>query len=114
MSHVTLKASLKLHSNLLKIKDDTTLAQTLKQIRVKTPDYIILEKPNASQMTAVLISRLAGKNFVWIQGFGNPPTPNILTKLLLTQADRIVAKNKKDIRKLIDLGIKKSKIKLQR
>lgn len=114
MSHVTLKTSLKLRSNLFTIRGKTSLTQTLKQIRAKSPDYIILEKPNANQMAAALLSRLTGRNFVWIQGFNNPPAPSIFTKLLLAQADRIVIKNRQDIRKLTDLGIKKSKIKLQR
>lgn len=65
-------------------------------------------------MTAVLLKRLLGKKFIWIQGFANPPKPNFISQLLLSQADRILVKSKKEAAKLKDLGIKFEKIRLPR
>lgn len=63
-------------------------------------------------MSAVLLLKIFGKKFFWIQTFDNPPPPNFATKLLISQADKIVIKELKLAKKLINFGVDKSKIKL--
>ncbi|MEK9146701.1 MAG: hypothetical protein AAB639_00720, partial [Patescibacteria group bacterium] len=104
----------KLRSTFLVMKDKKSLASTLKLIKSKNPDYLIIEKPHASQMAAALLLRLAGKKFIWIQNFQNPPVPNFFSKILLAQADKIIVANLGDLNKLKSWGIKKSKIHTQR
>lgn len=65
-------------------------------------------------MTAVLMARLMGKKFLWIQGFTNPPKPNFLSRLLLSQADKIIVKSKSVADKLTAFGIDKTKIRYQK
>ena len=64
-------------------------------------------------MGEVLTAKLMGKKFLWIQGFANPPKPNFLSRLLLSQADRIVVKSKNIADQLPALGINKTKIRYQ-
>ena len=80
----------------------------------KNIDFVWLKTPKANQMAAVLIARLLGSKFVWIQNFTNPPTPNFWMRLLLGQADHIITVNQKDVARLIEMGIDKKKVKLQR
>ena len=77
-------------------------------------DFVWVRQAKINQMTAVLIAKLLGKKFFWIQNFANPPSLNFVTRLLLTQADRIVVNSQKHANKLKLLGIDKSKIKVQR
>src|SRR3989344_9396921 len=101
------------YPSLLTIKEDTTFGQTFKKIRKsKMLDFVFVEKPKASQMAALISSRLLGKKFFWIQSFQNPPTPNFITKLLLNQADRILIEDKRYIYRLKKLGIPAHKLRL--
>jgi len=99
--------------NLLTIKASTTFGQTYKKIKkTKLLDFIYVEKPKATQMVAIVINRLLGKKFFWIQSFENPPTPSFITKLLLNQADRIIVEDKKYLHRLKKLGIPSRKLRL--
>lgn len=101
--------------NLLIIKGSTRFAQTFRKISSqKNSDLVWVARPIATQMAAVLLARLTGKKFIWIQAFANPPTPNFLTRILLSQADRIIVSSKKDVARLKNLGIAKTKIRYQR
>lgn len=103
----------KSHSSLLKIKVNSSFAKTLKKIfKSKKADFVYLQKPNALQMLAVLISRLSGKKFFWIQSFSNPPVPNFSARLLLNQSDEILVTSRQMAIKLRGLGVEKPKIKL--
>ena len=111
----TAKPDLILSPNLLAIKANTTFGQTLSKIqKAANLDFVYVRRPIIHQMAAVLLKRLTGKKFIWIQGFSNPPRPNFFSTLFLAQADRILAKSQKEITKLKDLGIKFDKIKLQK
>lgn len=76
----------------------------------KNVDFVIVKKAQTNQMAAVLLTRLLGSKFVWVQNFSNPPIPSFLAGLLLSQADHIMATNKKDVEKLLEIGINKRKI----
>ena len=65
-------------------------------------------------MTAVLLLKILGRKFFWVQNFSNPPVPNFFARLLISQADRIMVKDKKEASQLKSLGIEKSKIKIER
>ncbi|MCR4325148.1 MAG: hypothetical protein NUV69_05710 [Candidatus Curtissbacteria bacterium] len=98
-------------SHLLIIKANSSFTQTFQKIKNgKKIDFIFVKKPKARQMTAVQLLRLGGKRFLWIQGFSNPPKPNLVTRFLLSQSDRLVVDSKEDLEKLKKLGIPKSKI----
>ena len=100
---------------LLTIKVKTSFSKTLSKITSsKRKDFVWVRQTKIEQMMAVLLVRLLGKKFFWIQNFTNPPSPNFFTRLLLTQADRIIVGSRKIANKLILLGIDKSKIKVQR
>ena len=102
-------------SNLITIKGLTTFGQTFKKIKnSKKVDFVHVTKPVVSQMAAVISLRLLGRKFFWIQGFENPPTATFLTRLLLTQADRIIVTTKVDLNKLKSFGVEKSKIRYQK
>jgi len=97
------------------IKAKTSFSKTLSKITSsKHKDFVWVRQPKINQMIAVLLARLLGKKFFWIQNFTNPPSPNFFTRLLLTQADRIMVNSQKLANKLKLLGIDKSKIKVQR
>lgn len=103
------------HPRLLSIKGSTSFSKTLRKIKkAKNADFVWLEKPKLNQMACVLLTRLIGKKFIWIQNFENPPAPNFLTRLILAQTDKIIVRSKKDFLKLKNSGIDKSKIKYQR
>jgi hypothetical protein len=98
---------------ILKIKEHTSFGQTFKKIKNrKRFDFIWVQKPKPGQMAAVLLSRLSGKKFFWIQGFENPPVPKFVTRLLLNQSDRIIISLDKYRYKLRRLGISGPKIRL--
>jgi len=65
-------------------------------------------------MTAVLLLKILGRKFFWVQKYKNPPVPNFFARLLISQADRIIVKDKKERDQLKSLGIEKSKIKIER
>ena len=65
-------------------------------------------------MIAVLLLKILGKKFFWVQNYKNPPVPNFFARLLISQADRIIVKDKKERDQLKSLGIEKSKIKIER
>src|SRR5438093_583971 len=94
-------------STLLTIKAQTSFNKTIKKLKERSFDFIIVEKPEALQMTAILIMRLIGHKFFWIQNFENPPIPTLITKILLNQADRIVVENRANYIKVVKFGINK-------
>jgi len=111
----TFETILKLRSHLLTIKAHTPLIQTITRIKKsKNKDFVFVEKAQIAQMVGVLITRLYGKRFIWIQGFSNPPSPGFIERLLLSQADKILTENERDVKKLKNFGLEKSKIKLLR
>ena len=116
MSYVkTLHRLLTSKLNLLIIKGSTPFAQTFRKISKKrNSDLVWVKKPIVGQMAAVLLARLTGKKFIWIQYFSNPPTPNFLARILLSQADRIIVSSKKDVVRLKNFGVAKTKIRYQK
>ncbi len=112
MSYVKLlNLSLSSRSLLLTIRASTSFRQTINKIKkAKQIDFIVVEKPKPAQMAAILITRLSGHKFFWVQNFQNPPVPSLATKILLNQADRIVVANKTNYTKAIKLGLDKKKI----
>lgn len=99
--------------HLLTIGVKTTFGKTFSKIqKSKNIDFILVQKAQVNQMTAVLISSLLGRRFFWIQNFTNPPQPNFLVRLLLSQADRIIVESSKEATKLKSLGINKDKVKI--
>lgn len=101
--------------NLLTIKGSTSFGQTFAKIKKrKNVDFILVKKPQVAGMAAVLLARLTGAKFIWVQAFTNPPPPNFLTRILLAQADKIIVSSKKDIARLKNFGIAKTKIRYQR
>ncbi|MDP2632982.1 MAG: hypothetical protein Q8P25_04660 [Candidatus Curtissbacteria bacterium] len=115
MSNVKkLQPSFKLHPNLLNIKASSSFTKTYRKINgSKNIDFIFVQKPKSEQMFAVILSRLMGKKFMWIQNFENPPVANFLGKLLLAQADKVIVSSKGDFNKLKGFGVQKSKIHYQ-
>ena len=96
---------------ILTIKEHTSFGQTFKKIRKSSnADFIVMEKPQNPQMLAALILKIAGRKFFWVQNFSNPPVPNLFTKILISQADRILVKDKKNFFKLKSYGINTTKI----
>lgn len=99
---------------MLSIGANTSFKKTLKKINHnKKADVVWVQKPNPTQMSAILTARLAGKKFLWIQSFSNPPTPGLFTKLLLNQSDTIFVSSKKMAAKLRGFGVNKPKIRIQ-
>jgi len=101
-------------NNLLIIKANSNFAKTYKRIKKNNKEFILVEKPKTNQMTAVLLSRLIGKKFIWIQNFSNPPVPNFLARLLLNQSDEIFVSSRKEAAKLISLGIDKPRRRIRK
>jgi len=96
------------------IKGRASFKKTFVKIKKsKKANFVFIEEPNVSQMLPVLIFKILGKKFLWIQGFANPPTPNFPVRLLLAQADIIIVKSRLQQLKLKNLGIDKSKIRYQ-
>lgn len=107
------KSLLNPQKNLLVIKANYPFKKTFKKItKAKKIDFVFVEKANINQMFALLISRISGKKFIWIQAFSNPPTPNILARILLNQTDTILLSSKKLAGKLRGLGVDKPKIRI--
>lgn len=94
-------------SNLLVIRANSNFKKTFKRIRKSQNELILVEKPRARQMFAVLVNRLLGKKFLWIQNFENPPVPGFLARLLLNQSDEIFVSSRKEAAKLKGLGVDK-------
>lgn len=114
MSNVIKSNHLKsLRPNLLTIRQSTPFGQIIKKLhKGKKVEFVWVEKPKTKQMIAVLLSRLYGKKFVWIQEFENPPKANFLTRFILTQCDQIIVKNRKDAIKLKSFGVKTGRVHL--
>ena len=99
----------------LNISARSSFGQTFKKITAsKNISFVWLAKPRINQMTAVLLLKILGKKFFWVQNFSNPPVPNFFARLLISQADRIMVKDKKEKDQLKSFGIEKSKIKIER
>jgi len=99
----------------LNISVRSSFGQTFKKIiSSKNTNFVWLAKPKTNQMAAVLLWRIFGRKFFWVQNFSNPPAPNFISRLLISQADRIMAKDKKEANQLKSFGIEKSKIKYAR
>ena len=97
------------------ISPRSSFGQTFKKIITsKNIGFVWLNKPKINQMTAVLLLKILGRKFFWVQNYKNPPAPNFLARLLISQADRILVKDKKEKAQLESLGIEKSKIKIER
>jgi len=102
-----------IHPHLLTIRTKSSFGKTFKKIyKSKSSQFVFVEKPKTQQMAAILLSKIIGKKFFWIQMFDNPPAPNFSTRLLLSQADKIIVRQKKFAQKLVSFGIDKSKIKI--
>lgn len=116
MAYVKLHKPLrKLRPNLLQIKEQTSFKQTYLAIKSdKQIDIIWIKKPRALQMSAVLVQKLLGRKFFWVQGFENPPVPTLWAKLLIAQADRIVVTSRRDFNKLKRFGVKINKIRIEK
>ena len=114
MSYVKYLKKLQLiHPHLLTIRTRSSFGKTLKTIlKAKNAEFIFVEKPKLEQMAAVLLLKILGKKYFWIQTFDNPPVANLITKLLISQSDKIVVTERKLSNKLIRFGVDKSKIKL--
>lgn len=98
-------------THILKIKEQTSFGQTFQKIKkIKSADFVLIDKAKSPQMLAALILKLAGRKFFWIQNFSNPPVPSLLAKMLISQADNIVVESKKDLYKLKSFGISPAKI----
>ena len=105
----------KLRQDLLQIKEHTTFAQTFKIIKSdKQIDIVWVKKPKAAQMWAVLLHRLGGQKFRWIQNFENPPAASLWSKILISQADRIIVSSRRDYNKLKRFGINPQKVRIEK
>lgn len=115
MRNVKLLNSILNAKNTLTLGASTPFRKILKKLnKSKHLEAVWVKKPNASQMAAVIIARLSGKKFIWIQSFSNPPVPSFITRLMLNQADIIVVSSQKNIKKLKNFGVDKPKIKINR
>lgn len=99
--------------NLLIIKGKATFDKTFTKIaKSKNSEFVWVKKPQAVQMAAVILARISGKKFLWIQSFSNPPEPSFICRLLLNQADEIIVSGSALARKLRRFGIDKPKIRI--
>jgi len=115
VNNVKLLNSIVNPKNTLTLGASTPLRKILKKLnKSKHFEAVWVKKPSASQMAAVIIARLSGKKFIWIQSFSNPPVPSFVTRLMLNQADIIIVAKRENIKKLISLGVDKPRIKFQR
>lgn len=102
-------------ANILTIKGEAPFAKTFsKIIKSKNIDFVWIQKALPAQMAAVVVTRLAGRKFLWIQSFSNPPEPSFITRLLLNQADEILVKSRAMAAKMKKFGVDKPRIKLLR
>ena len=115
MSNVkTQQPPLELRPNLLQIKEHTTFGQTYNLIRhEKQLDIVWVKKPDPQQMSAVLLHKLTGRKFHWVQNFENPPIAGTWSQILISQADRIIVTTRRDYNKLRRYGIRISKIRIE-
>ncbi len=115
MKNVKLLNSILNPKNTLTLGASTPFRKILEKLnKSKHFEAVWVKKPNASQMAAVIIMRLSGKKFIWIQSFSNPPVPTFATRLILNQADIIIVTKKENIKKLNSLGVDKPRIKFQK
>lgn len=115
MTHDKLNTIFASKSNLLTIGENSTFGQTIKKIyKAKNADFVLVKKTRTLPMAAVMAARLAGKKFLWVQNFANPPAPNFLSKLLITQADRVLVTTRRDAKKLKTFGVDSAKIRTHR
>lgn len=104
-----------LRPNLLTIRHSNRFGQIIKKLlKGKKVEFVWVEKPKPAQMSAILLSRLLGKKFVWVQEFTNPPKANFVTRFILTQCDQIMVKNRKDAMKLKSFGVKSGRVHLEK
>ena len=93
----------------------SSFGQTVKKIiSSKNIGFVWLTKPKINQMAVVLLLKILGRKFFWVQNYKNPPVPNFFARFLISQADRILVKSKKEADQLKSFGISKSKIKYTR
>ena len=115
MKNVKLLNSILNPNNTLTLGASTPFKKILDRLnKSKNVEAVWVKKPNAAQMAAVIMVRLTGKKFMWIQGFSNPPVPSFITRLMLNQADIIVVTKRENIKKLKSFGVDKPRIKFQR
>lgn len=115
MENVKLLNSILNPKNTLTLGVSTSFRKILEKLnKSKHFEAVLVKKPNASQMAAVILARLSGKKFIWIQSFSNPPVPSFVTRLMLNQADIIIVSSAKNIKRLKNLGVDKPKIKINK
>lgn len=101
--------------NLLTIKGRAAFKKIYKKItKSKKVEFVWCASPIKKQMLAILLARLAGKKFLWIQSFSNPSAPDFVTRLLLDQADEIIVNSRITAAKLRKLGVDKPRIRLRK
>lgn len=115
VANVKNSSSLFSSKNLLNIRASVPFSKIIKKINHnKKADVILVERAKPSQMTGVLLARLLGKKFIWVQSFSNPPVPSFYTKMILNQADIILVTSKKMAAKLHSFGVDKPKIRIKK
>jgi len=93
----------------------SSFGQTFRKIITsKNIGFVWLNRPKINQMVAVLLLKILGRKFLWVQNYKNPPAANFFARLLISQADRILVKDKKEADQLGSFGISKSKIKINK
>ena len=109
MSNVkTLNNLLNFSQNLLIIKERSSFKKIFHKVKhTKKREFVYMAKPVPSQMAALILARLSGRNFYWIQGFSNPPKPGFFARILINQADVVLVKSKRVAANLRGLGIEK-------
>ncbi len=104
-----------LRPHLLQIKEHTTFGQTYNMIRYeKQLDIVWVEKPLPAQMSALLLHKLTGRKFLWVQSFQNPPLASNWSKILISQADRIIVTTRRDYNKLKRFGVNVNRIRIEK
>lgn len=115
MKNVKLLNSILNPKNTLTLGASTSFKKILDKLnKSKHYEAVLVKKPSASQMAAVILARLSGKKFIWIQSFSNPPVPSFISRLMLNQADIIIVTKRENIKKLKSLGVDKPRIKFQK
>lgn len=104
-----------LRPHLLQIKEHTPFGQTYSIIRKeKQLDIVWVKKPDPAQMSAVLLHKLTGRKFHWVQSFENPPVASTWSKILISQADRIIVTTRRDYNKLKRFGVNINKVRVEK
>ena len=115
MKNVKLLNSILNPKNTLTLGASTSFKKILDKLnKSKHYEAVWVKNPDASQMAAVILIRLSGKKFLWIQSFSNPPVPSFISRLMLNQADIIIVTKRENIKKLKSLGVDKPRIKFQK